>query len=76
MTGFSIKLTFICLITAFLLACSSGQKTDSLQIPVDYEIADVRNLPQDIGAYASSYHDGSLGRNCQDYYGRGIPAGV
>jgi hypothetical protein len=69
MTGFSIKLTFICLITAFFLACSaSGEKTDNSQVPADYEIADVRNLPQDIGAYASSLHDGCLDKSRRDQY--------
>ncbi len=62
-------MTFICLIGASFLACSvSGEKPDSLQIPADNEIADVRNLPQDIGAYASSFRDGSLGKSCRDYY--------
>jgi hypothetical protein len=69
MTGFSKKLTFICLITAFLLGCSaSGENTDILRVPVDSEIADVRDLPQDVGAYASSFRDGSLGKKCRDYY--------
>jgi hypothetical protein len=69
MTECRFKFTFICLITASLLGCSaSGENTDSLPVPVDSEIADVRNLPQDVGAYASSFRNGSLGKKCRDYY--------
>jgi|WetSurMetagenome_2_1015567.scaffolds.fasta_scaffold105189_2 hypothetical protein len=69
MTECCSKFTFICLITASLLACSaSGENTDSPPVPVDNEIADVRNLPQDVGAYASLFRDGSLGKICRDYY--------
>ena len=69
MTECCFKFTLICLISASLLACSaSGETTDGLQLPVDSEIADVRNLPQDMGAYASSLRDGSLGKSCRDHY--------
>jgi hypothetical protein len=69
MTESCCKIIFVCLISASILACSaSGETTDTLQLPVDYEIADVRNLPQDLEAYASSYRDGSLGKGCRDYY--------
>jgi hypothetical protein len=69
MTECCFKFIFICLMTASLLACSaSGENTESLPVPVDKEIADVRDLPQDLGAYASSFNDGSLGKKCRDYY--------
>jgi hypothetical protein len=69
MTECRFKFIFISLITVSLIACSaSGENTDSLPVPVDEEIADVRNLPQELGAYASSFRDGSLGKKCRDYY--------
>ncbi|HTY20241.1 MAG TPA: SH3 domain-containing protein, partial [Geobacteraceae bacterium] len=57
---------FICLISVTLLACSASEKKG--QIPIDYEIADVRNLPQDIDAYASSFRDDYLGKTCRDSF--------
>jgi hypothetical protein len=69
MTACSFKFILICLISASLLACSaSGETTVSLQLPVDNEIADVRNLPQDVGAYTSSFREGSLSKSCRDSY--------
>jgi hypothetical protein len=69
MPGCRFKLTFVYLFAAFLFSCSaSGGSEEGAKNPEDYEIADVRNLPQDIGAYASSFHDGCLGKKRRDYY--------
>ncbi len=52
-----------------LPACSiSVGGEDSSRTTEDYEIADVRNLPQNMGAYASSFRDDSLGKNCREYF--------
>ncbi len=66
MNRFSLCFTFVIFITATVLVCSaSGEQTIDLRIPVDYEIEDVRNLPQDISAYTSSYPENSLGKTCR-----------
>ncbi len=66
MTRCSVKLMFSFLIFVTVLVCSaSGKQPADSQIPVDYEIEDVRNLPQDIRTYASSYPDNFLGDTCQ-----------
>jgi hypothetical protein len=66
MTTCRVKLTFIFVIFANLLVCSaSGKQPADSQIPVDYEIEDVRNMAQDIRAYAASCPDNSLGKTCQ-----------
>jgi hypothetical protein len=66
MTSRSVNLTFVVLFAATLLVCSSCEKEPAnSRIPIDYEIEDVRNLPQDIRAYTSSYPENSLDKNCQ-----------
>jgi hypothetical protein len=63
------NLAFIILFAATLLVCSSCEKQPSYsKIPVDYEIEDVRNLPQDISAYTSFYPENSLDKTCQSSF--------
>ena len=64
-----LRYSFIIIFTAILFACSDsagGEYTSN--IPEDYEIADVRNLPQDMGAYASSFRDDYLDKTCLDQF--------
>ena len=59
-------MTFIILLAAIFLVCSAcGKQSADSQIPVDYEIEDIRNLPQDISAYISSYPENTLGKTCR-----------
>ncbi len=69
MTKCSIRLTLIFLLALSLSGCSASVGgEESAKIPEDYEIADVRNLPQNIGAYVSSFRDDSLGKTCREYF--------
>ncbi|HTP65400.1 MAG TPA: SH3 domain-containing protein [Geobacteraceae bacterium] len=69
MFRYLVILIFINLIAATPLpGSSSGKEGEPVQPPVDSDIADVRNLPQEIGAYASSFRDGYPGKMCRDYY--------
>ncbi len=64
-----VKLIFAVLFAVTALVCAGCEKGPSNSgIPVDYEIADVRNLPQDIGAYTSSYPENSLDKTCQTFF--------
>jgi hypothetical protein len=63
MSRYRMQLMFIFLTTVTVLVCSAcGKHSTESQIPVDYEIEDVRNLPQDISAYASSCPDDFPGK--------------
>ena len=64
-----VHLTFIFLFAATVLACSaSGKEPADSSVAADYEIEDVRNLPQDIRAYTSSYPENYLGKICKDFF--------
>jgi len=67
MTTRSTKLMFIFLIAGILSACSApGKHLDGASLPVDYEIEDVRNLAQDIGAYTASLPGEILAKTLQE----------
>lgn len=69
MTRCAATLPFMLLLFLSLSACTiSGNQQERHQIPADYEIRDVRVLPQDIRAYAPNWRDPSLGDSCGDYY--------
>ena len=69
MTKCNLKLKWLYLFTASLLACSASVGGEnSSNPPEDFEISDVRNLPQDIGAYASSFPDEHFDKTCRDHF--------
>ncbi len=62
----SARLTLIILFAAMVLVGPvSGKEQSDSRIPDDYEIEDVRNLPQEIGAYTASYPENCLGNSCR-----------
>ncbi|MCM2358845.1 MAG: hypothetical protein NDI77_11900 [Geobacteraceae bacterium] len=61
------RMILIAVVALILPACSpAGQRSTGAGIPADYEIEDVRNLPQEMGAYASFCPAEPIGKACRD----------
>lgn len=67
-SGRICKTMAIAVVTLLISACSPSGQRSSAQLPPDYEIEDIRKLPQDMQPYASFCSPAPLGTTCRDSF--------